>query len=108
MSSVFSIGCVHLVNLIDFIRFHSELSGKVLLNIEVILRVGIGQIPVVRVLGYVVLARHKRTHTTKLEDTFAAVEDGKLIYRCKVFTELLIIERVGNLSASALAGIIVE
>ena len=56
-------------------------------------------------LGYIVLVRHERTHTTKLEDTFAAVEDGKLIYRCKVFTELLIIERVGNLSASALAGI---
>ena len=56
-------------------------------------------------LGYIKLVRHKRSYTTKLQDALATVEDGKLVYRCKVFTELLIIEGVGNLSASALAGI---
>ena len=94
--------------MVNFIRFCFELSGKVLLNIEVVLRVCIGQILVVRVLSYVKLVRHERTYTTKLQDALATIEDGKLVYRCKVFTELLIIEGVGNLSATALTGIEVE
>lgn len=56
-------------------------------------------------LGYIEFVRHKRSHTTELQDTLAAIEDGKLINRCKVFSELLIIEGVGNLSATAFTGI---
>jgi len=94
--------------LVNFIRFCFELGGKVLLNIEVVSGISIGQILVVRVLSYIKLVRHERTYTTKLQDALATVEDGKLVYRRKVFAELLIIERVGNLSATALTGIKVE
>lgn len=59
-------------------------------------------------LGDVVLVRQKRSYTTELQDALAAVEDGQLVYRCKVFSELLIIKGMRNLSATALTGIEVE
>lgn len=59
-------------------------------------------------LGDVVLIRQKRSHTTELQDALAAVEDGQLVNGCKVFAELLIVEGMGNLSATALTGIEVE
>jgi hypothetical protein len=57
------------------------------------------------VLGDIKLVRHERTHTAKLQDALAAVEDGKLINRCKVFAQLLIVEGVGDLSATAFTGV---
>ena len=85
-------GLIYFKNLIDFIRFCFELGGKVLLNIEVVSGISIGQILVVRVLGYIKLVRHERTHTAKLQDALAAIKDSQFIDSCKVLTELLIIE----------------
>ena len=79
-----------------------------LLNIKVVLIACIGQILVVRMLRDVVLVRHERSHTAKLQNTLAAVQNGELVHRSKVFAQLLIIEGVRNLSAAALTGIEVE
>ena len=70
--------------MVNIIRFGSELCGEVLLDIEVVLWICIRQILVVRVLGDIKLVRHERTHTAKLQDALTAVEDGKLVYRCKI------------------------
>ena len=98
-------GCVYLIDMVNIIRFGSELCGEVLLNIEVVFGICVRQILVVRMLGDIKLVRHERTHTAKLQDALATVEDGKLVYRCKIFAQLLIVEGVGDLSATALAGI---
>ena len=94
--------------MVNIVRFGFKLCGEVLLNVEVVLRVRIGQVLVVRMLGDIKLVRHERTHTAKLQDALAAVEDGKLVYRCKIFAQLLIVEGVGNLSATAFTGVEVE
>ena len=75
--------------MVNIIRFGSELCGEVLLNIEVVLGICIRQVLVVRVLGDIKLVRHERTYTTKLQDALATIEDGKLVYRRKVFLYLL-------------------
>ena len=94
--------------MVNIIRFGSELCGEILLNIEVVLGICIRQILVVRVLGDIKLVRHERTHTAKLQDALAAVEDGKLVYRCKIFTQLLIVEGVRDLSATVFTRVEVE
>ena len=94
--------------MVNIIRFGSELCGEVLLDIEVVLWICIRQILVVRVLGDIKLVRHERTHTAKLQDALTAIEDGKLVYRCKVLAQLLIVEGVGDLSATAFTCVEVE
>jgi len=87
--------------MVNIIRFGSKLCREVLLNIEVVLGICVRQVLVVRVLGDIKLVRHERTHTTELQDALAAVEDSKLVYRRKIFAQLLIVEGVGDLSATA-------
>lgn len=87
--------------MVNIIRFSSKLCGEVFLNIEVVLGICIRQILVVRVLGDIKLVRHERTHAAKLQDALTSIEDGKIVYRCKIFAQLLIVEGVGNLSATA-------
>ena len=94
--------------MVNIIRFGSELCGEVLLDIEVVLWICISQILVVRVLGDIKLVRHERTHTAKLQDALATVEDGKLVYRCKIFAQLLIVEGVGSFPPTILTGVVVE
>ena len=102
------IGSVYFKDFVDILRFGFEMSGEVLLNIEVVLIACVGQILVVRMLRDVVLVRHERSHTAKLQNTLAAVKNGELVYRSKVFAQLLIIEGVRNLSAAAFTGVEVE
>jgi len=99
------IGGIYFKDFVDILRFGSEMSGEVLLNIEVVLVACVGKILVVRMLRDVVLVRHERTHTAKLQNTLAAVQNGELVHCSKVFAQLLIIEGVRNLSAAALTGI---
>lgn len=94
--------------MVNIIRFGSKLRGEILFDIEVVLGICIRQILVVRVLGDIKLVRHERTHTAKLQDALATVEDGKLVYRCKIFAQLLIVEGVGDLSATAFTCVEVE
>lgn len=74
--------------MVNIARFGFKLCAEVLLNVEVVLRVCIGQILVVRVLGDIKLVRHERSHTAKLQDALATVEDGKLVNRCKIFATM--------------------
>ena len=94
--------------MVNIIRFGSKLCREVLLNIEVVLGICVRQVLVVRVLGDIKLVRHERTHTAKLQNTLAAVKDSKFVYRCKIFAQLLIVEGVRDLSATAFASIEVE
>ena len=57
------IGSVYFKDFVDILRFGFEMSGEVLLNIEVVLVACVGKILVVRMLRDVVLVRHERSHT---------------------------------------------
>ena len=91
--------------MVNIIRFGFKLCGEELLDIKVVLGICVRQVLVVRVLGDIKFVRHERTHTAKLQDALTSVEDGKFINRCKIFAQLLIVEGVRNLSATAFASI---
>ena len=56
----------------------------------------------------VILIRLEGSDSTQLQDALAAVQDSEFIDTCKVFSELLIVEGVRGLSATAFTGVIVE
>ena len=57
-------------------------------------------------LGNIVLVRQERPHTAQLEDAFVAAHRGKLVHGHELLAQLLIVERVGYLTAPAFAGIV--
>ena len=59
-------------------------------------------------LGYIVLIGQERADAPKLQDAFAAAQHRKLVYRGKVFAQLLIVRAVGHLPSTTLAGVEVE
>ena len=58
------------------------------------------------VLGDVVLIRKERTHTAQLEDTLAAIHNCQLVLAHQLFSQFLIVERVGGLPSPALSGVV--
>ena len=65
-----------------------QLAGAVFLDVKGVSLVVVSQQFVPRMLRYVVLITEKRSHASKLQDTFAAVHDGDLILRHQLFATM--------------------
>ena len=102
------VGEVDVVYIINLIRLGLKFGGKILFNAKCVLGVRVRQILIIGVLGDVVLIREEGAHAPKLQDALAAVHHRQLIYRGKVFAQLLIVQAVGHLPSTALAGVKVE
>ena len=76
-------------HLVGFVCFRNQLCREKLLYIKGVLGVRIRKILVVGVSGDVVLIRKERTHTAKLQDALAAVENRQLVYGGQLLAELL-------------------
>ena len=63
-------------------------SVQELLDIECILRVIVGGVLVVRVLGQVVLVAQKRAHTPQLQDALTAIQHRQFIPAHKFFATM--------------------
>lgn len=79
-----------------------------LFNVKLIFGVCIRQVFVIPVLRDIKLIGQKRPHAAKLQDALGAVQHGKLIHCSEVFAELLVVKAVGDLAATAFAGVEVE
>ena len=79
-----------------------------LFNVKFIFGVCIRQVFVIPVLRDIKLIGQKRPHAAKLQDALGAVQHCKLIHRSEVFAELLVVKAVGDLAATAFAGVEVE
>ena len=66
----------------------------------------VGKVFVVRMFGNIKLLRKERPYAAQLQDALAAIHNGQLILAHQLFSELLVIERVGGFSPTALAGIV--
>ena len=95
-------------HLVDLIRFRHQPCGEILFDIKGVPWVCVRQILIIGVTGDVVLIREEGAHAPKLQDALAAVQHRQLVYRGKVFSQLLIIQAVGNLPSTALTGVEVE
>ena len=95
-------------HLVDLIRFRHQPCGEVFLDIKGVPWVRVRQILIIGVTGDIVLIREEGAHAPKLQDALAAVQHRQLVYRGKVFAQLLIVQAVGHLPSTALAGIEVE
>lgn len=95
-------------HLVYLIRFRHQLCGEVFLDIKGVPWVRVRQILIIGVTGDVVLIREEGAHAPKLQDALAAVQHRQFVYRGKVFAQLLIVQAVGHLPSTALAGVEVE
>ena len=77
-----------------------------LLNVQSVLGVIVRGELVVGVLGQIVLVRKKRSDTTQLQNTLAAIQNRKLIYARKVFAKLLKILSVRWAVTSGVGGVV--
>ena len=95
-------------HLVYLIRFRHQSCGEILFDIKGVPWVRVRQILIIGVLGDVLLVREEGTHAAKLQDALAAVHHRQFVYRGKVFAQLLIVQAVGHLPSTALAGVKVE
>ena len=65
----------------------------------------IGCVFVVRMLGDIVLVRQEGSNTSKLQDAFASVHNCQFILAHQILTQLLIVQTVGYLTATAFASV---
>ena len=94
-----------MIDIIDFVRFWFETGRQVLLDVEGVSRIRIGEVLVVGVFGDVVLAREKRPHPAQLQNALAAVQHGQFVDAHQLLSEFLVVQTVGNLTASAFPGV---
>ena len=71
-----------------------QLVGTVFLDVKGVALIVVGQHFVFWMLRNIVLVTEKRSHASKLQNTFAAVHDSDLILRHELFTGLLIVQTV--------------
>ena len=94
--------------LVYLIRFRHQPCGEVFLDIEGVPWVRVRQILIIGVTGDIVLIREEGAHAPKLQDALAAVQHRQLVYRGKVFAQLLIVQAVGNLTPAGFSRVEVE
>ena len=92
--------------LVDLICFRNEPCGQILFNIKGVPGVRVQKIFIVGVSGDVVLIREEGTHTAKLQDALAPVQNRQLVDGDKLFSELLIVQAVRHLAPAALTGVV--
>lgn len=96
---------VHLYDLIGILLLQPHLMIEIRLYIKGVLFVIIRGKFIKRVLCQVILVREERPNASELQDTFAAIKDGKLINGGKLVPSLLIIHVVRLRAAPALPGV---
>lgn len=98
--------CVYFIYIADLIGLEFQPCGQECFNVKSVLIIRVGSVLEIGVLGNVVLVRKKRTHTAQLENTLAAIHNSKLILAHQLFPQLLIVERVGSFTPTALSGVV--
>ena len=83
------IGCgVDLIHVADLVGFELQPGLEIAFNIKGVLRVVVGGVLVVGVLGDVVLVREERSRTPQLQNALAAVHDGQLVLAHQLFATM--------------------
>jgi hypothetical protein len=85
---VLSALCVYFIDFADLIGLKFQPRGQECFNVKSVLVIRIGSVLEIGVLGDVVLIRKEWPHTAQLEDTLAAVHNGKLILAHQLFATL--------------------
>jgi hypothetical protein len=80
--------------------------GQKTLYVKGVFLVIIRCVAVEGMLGEIIFVGQKRADAAKLQDALAAIQHGKLIYAHQLLAQFLIVQRMGNLAATALAGVI--
>ena len=80
--------------------------GQETLYVQFVSLVIVGCVFVIGMLCDVVLIREERSDTAKLQDALTAIHDCQFILTHKIFTQLLIIQAVGNFPAPAFTGVV--
>ena len=76
------------IHVADLVGFELQPGFEEAFDVENVLRVGVGGVLVVGVLGDVVLVREERPHPAQLQDALAAVHDGQLILTHQLFATM--------------------
>ena len=76
--------------------------GKETLYVKGVSLIVIGCEGIEGVLGDVVFLRQKRPYAPELEDALASVQNRQFVDAHELFTELLVVQGMGNLPAPAL------
>ena len=80
--------CVYFIYIADLIGLEFQPCGQECFNVKRVLVIRVGSVLEIGVLGNVVLIRKEWTHTAQLEDTLAAVHNGKLILAHQLFATM--------------------
>ena len=80
--------------------------GQKTLYVKGVFLVIIRCVAVEGMLGEIIFVGQKRADAAKLQDALAAIQHGKLIHAHQLLAQFLIVQRMGNLAATALAGVI--
>ena len=83
-----------------------QLVGAVFLDVKGVPLIVVSQQFVSWMLRYVVLITEKRSHASKLQDTFAAVHDGDFVLRHQLLTDLLIVQPVGIVGGTGFRSVV--
>ena len=83
-----SVLCVYFIYIADLIGLEFQPCGQECFNVKRVLVIRVGSVLEIGVLGNVVLIRKEWTHTAQLEDTLAAVHNGKLILAHQLFATM--------------------
>ena len=80
--------------------------GQKTLYVKGVFLVIIRCVAVEGMLGEIIFVGQKRADAAKLQDALAAIQHGKLIHAHQLLAQFLIVQRMGNLAATALASVI--
>ena len=80
--------------------------GQKTLYVKGVFLVIIRCVAVEGMLGEIIFVGQKRADAAKLQDALAAIQHGKLVHAHQLLAQFLIVQRMGNLAATALAGVI--
>ena len=83
-----------------------QLVGAVFLDVKGVSLIVVSQQFVSWMLRYIVLITEKRSHASKLQDTFAAVHDGDFVLRHQLLTDLLIVQPVGIVGGTGFRSVV--
>ena len=72
-----------------------QLVGTVFLDVKGVAHIVVGQHFVFWMLRNIVLVTEKRSHASKLQNTFAAVHDSDFVFRHELLAGLLVVQAVG-------------
>ena len=78
----------HVIEIELISGLNHQLTGTVLFNVEGVSLIEVGEQFVFWMLRYIKFITEKRSHTSKLQDTFAAIHDGDFVLRHQLFATM--------------------